>query len=87
LVVYSCEATMPDIFHDFIIKAPAQKVYQAVSTPQGLDEWWTKSSFGEPRLGAEYELGFGPGHDWRAVVTRCVPGAEFELHMTHAHED
>jgi uncharacterized protein YndB with AHSA1/START domain len=78
---------MPDIFHDFIIKAPAQKVFQAISTPQGLDEWWTKSSFGEPRLGSEYELGFGPGHDCRAVVARCVPGAEFELQLTQAHED
>jgi uncharacterized protein YndB with AHSA1/START domain len=78
---------MPDIFHDFIVKAPAQKVFQAISTPQGLDAWWTKRSSGEPRLGAEYELGFGPGYDWRAVVSRCVPGAEFELEMTQAHED
>lgn len=87
MVIYCCEATMPDIFHDFIIKASAQKVFQAVSTPQGLDAWWTKRSSGEPQVGAEYLLGFGPGYDWRAVVSRCVPGAEFELEMTQAHAD
>ena len=78
---------MPDIFHDFVIKAPAQKVFQAVSTPQGLDAWWTKRSSGEPKRGAEYELWFGPGFDWRAVVSRFVPAAEFELEMTKADED
>lgn len=77
---------MPDIFHDFAIKAPAQKVFQAISTPQGLGAWWTKRSSGEPKRGAEYELWFGPGFDWRAVVSRFVPAAEFELEMTKADE-
>ena len=30
---------------------------------------------------------FGPGYDWRAKVTRYVPGSEFELQMTEAHVD
>ncbi len=37
--------------------------------------------------GAEYGLWFGPEHDWRAVVSRCVPDSEFELEMTRAQED
>ena len=75
---------MPDILHDFLIKAPVGRVFRAVSTPAELDQWWTVRSTGDPRLGAEYELWFGPQYDWRARVTRCTPDSEFELQVTRA---
>ena len=78
---------MSDILHDFPIKADAARVFQGVSTPEGLDAWWTKKSRGEPRVGALYELGFGPGYDWRAKVTRSVPDAEFEIETIEADSD
>ncbi|MEK6300855.1 MAG: SRPBCC domain-containing protein [Acidobacteriota bacterium] len=78
---------MADISHDFPINASPNKVFQAISTPAGLDTWWTKRSHGEPTEGSEYELWFGPEYDWRAVVSRCVPDTEFELELTSAHDD
>lgn len=78
---------MPDIFHHFPIKAPRQKVFQAISTPAGLDTWWTKRSSGEPAEGAEYELWFSPDYDWRAVVACYIPDSEFEMDITSAQED
>ncbi|HSC29614.1 MAG TPA: SRPBCC domain-containing protein [Vicinamibacterales bacterium] len=78
---------MPDILHDFPIKAPVDRVFRAVSTPEGLATWWTKRSAGQPDEGAEYELWFGPDYDWRAKVTRCVADSEFELEMTRAGTD
>ena len=78
---------MADIFHDFPIKAPVDRVFRAVSTPAELDHWWTARSVGEPRLGAEYELWFGPEYDWRATVTRCKPDVEFELELTRADKE
>lgn len=78
---------MADIFHHFPIKASARQVFQAVSTPAGLDTWWTKRSSGRAEKGVDYKLWFGPGYDWRAVVSRCVPDREFELEMTSAQED
>jgi uncharacterized protein YndB with AHSA1/START domain len=78
---------MPDILHEFPIKVPMAKVFAAVSTPDGLDEWWTKRSTGVPVLGAEYELWFGPEYDWRAKVVRCEPFERFELQMTIADAD
>ena len=78
---------MADIFHHFPIKATQQKVFEALSTPKGLDVWWAKRSSGEPEEGAEYKLSFGPGYDWQAVVSRCVPDTEFELELTSAQED
>ena len=78
---------MADIQHDFLIKAPLERVYQAISTPQGLDAWWTQRSAGDPKEGADFHLWFGPAHDWRATVTRCVPPHEFELRITAADAD
>jgi uncharacterized protein YndB with AHSA1/START domain len=78
---------MADIFHDFPIKALPARVFPAVSTPGGLDTWWTKRSAGTAQLGAEYELWFGPGYDWRGKVTRYLPDTEFELEMVHADSD
>jgi len=78
---------MADILHDLPIKAPIARVFDAFSTSAGIDTWWTKTSTGEPKHGAEYTLGFGPGYDWRARVSRLQPGAAFELEMIAADDD
>lgn len=78
---------MADIFHDFPIKAPLDRVFAAVSTPEGLDCWWTARSEGKPIQGEEYQLWFGPEYHWRAKVTRCMPNSEFELEMVRADKD
>src|SRR6476660_10131591 len=78
---------MPDIFSDFPIRASQDRVYQAVSTTAGLDSWWTKKAAGTPGVGAPFALGFGPGYDWQATVTKCTPAAEFELEIVRADPD
>jgi uncharacterized protein YndB with AHSA1/START domain len=78
---------VPDIFSDFFIKAPPEDVYRAVSTPAGLDAWWTKRSSGKAKTGSEFELWFGPEYDWRGVVAACTPGSHFELEIVRADPD
>ena len=82
---------MADIHQDFPIKASPQRVFEAISTPRGLDAWWTKRSKGKAAEGAEFELWFGPEYDWRAVVSKCAfppaSPAEFELRMTASDPD
>jgi uncharacterized protein YndB with AHSA1/START domain len=78
---------MPDILQDFPIAAPPLRVYEAVSTPALLDEWWTLRSTGRAKTGASYELDFGPGYVWTAEVTRAEPGAAFALRLTRADDD
>lgn len=78
---------MPDIYSDFPITAPAADVFRVVSTAAGLDQWWTKRSAGTPRVGAEYELWFGPEYDWRARVTACAAPQHFEIEITRAGAD
>lgn len=78
---------MADIINDVFIKASPDEVFTGVSTPSGLDAWWTKTCTGTPIEGGEYQLGFGPGYDWHARVTRCRPGSEFELEVFDSHSD
>jgi len=78
---------MADILHDFPIRAPAERVYAAFTTPAGLDEWWTARSAGHPEVGTEYQLFFEPHYDWRAVVTMADPGRAFELRLARSDAD
>ena len=73
-----------DILQDFPIKAPPDRVFRAVSDPASIDQWWTVRSSGQPAVGVTYDLDFGPEYQWRAVVTKSVPGAAFELRLTEA---
>ena len=78
---------MPDILQDFPIKADAGLVFDAVSTPAGLNSWWTETCSGHPKVGTSYDLGFGPGYQWSAAVTECAPSSLFELTLTRADAD
>ncbi len=78
---------MPDVLHQFSVKATLADVFRAVSTPEGINVWWTKLCKGEPAEGSEYELFFGPGYDWRAVVSKCIRNQAFELTITSADRD
>ena len=78
---------MADILQDFIIRVSPARVYEAVSSVEGLNEWWTRAAAGTPAPVAPYELDFGPGCVWRAVVTKAEPARAFELRIVEADAD
>ena len=78
---------MPDILHDFPIAAAPSVVFENVTTPRGLDSWWTERSSGTPVEALDYHLYFGPEYDWRARVAHCEQDRAFELEMTRADAD
>lgn len=78
---------MPDILHDFPVLTTREKAFEAVSTPAGLEKWWTRTAAGEPRVGAEWELFFDTGFDWRARVLALEPDRLIEWEITRADAD
>ena len=62
---------MADIFHNFPINSSARKVFEAISTAQGLDSWWTNNSAVTTGQDGEYRLEFGSEYTWLAKVSRC----------------
>jgi uncharacterized protein YndB with AHSA1/START domain len=78
---------MTDIFHYFPINASIEKVYETISTPNGLDRWWTKTSKGNLAIGETFHFHFEPDYNWTEVVSKCIPDKEFELTIQTSDED
>lgn len=57
---------MPDLLHEIFVNAPAEKVYAALTTQNGLHGWWTADAIIEGRVGGSAQFGF----DKRATVFR-----------------
>jgi len=49
---------MADIIHRIGIKSPATKVYQALSTIDGLAHWWTEEVEGDEKVGGRIQFTF-----------------------------
>ncbi|MFQ5652657.1 MAG: SRPBCC domain-containing protein [bacterium] len=49
---------MAEIRHLLRIKATPEKVYEAISTQEGLSRWWTTHTRAEPREGSLATFGF-----------------------------
>lgn len=49
---------MVDINHRVGIKAPISKVYEALSTVEGIANWWTKSTVGDSKPGSDIVVRF-----------------------------
>lgn len=79
---------MPDILHRLPIEAVAARVFEAVSTPSGLNEWWTLECEGVPSRGETFRFGFGRGYeDWRGEVGYLERDRAIEWTMTRADDD
>ncbi|HKP94232.1 MAG TPA: SRPBCC domain-containing protein [Fibrobacteria bacterium] len=49
---------MVDIIHRIGIKSPATRVYKALTTLEGLAQWWTEETAGEERIGGKIKFTF-----------------------------
>ena len=49
---------MAEIKEKFSVAAPVEKVWEAVTTTDGLKSWWSDDSFAEAKLGGKAEFGF-----------------------------
>ena len=78
---------MPDIRLEFPVAAPASEVFRAISTPTGLNAWWTLEAEGTAERDGRYRLGFGPGYDWTGVVTKYEAGRILEWRIQDAMPD
>ena len=50
---------MPEIRHNVIIKTTPEKVYEAITTQEGLANWWAKQTIAKPEVGFVNIFTFG----------------------------
>ena len=78
---------MPDIYHQFFVKASAQKVFDAFCVPVHLNNWWPLRSSGKPELWETYNFFFGEEYDWYGQVKEVQPGKSLTWHMQDVMDD
>ena len=49
---------MPDILHRVGIAAKPERVFEALTTLEGLRGWWVSQTAGDPRPGGTIDFGF-----------------------------
>lgn len=64
---------MATIKHLFHITASWEKVYQALTTIDGLANWWTAQTSGETKIGGIIDFGFGNQMVTKMKVTDLKP--------------
>ncbi len=78
---------MHTISFDIKIQADKEKIFQAVSLPEHLVNWWPLHCTGEPYLGAEYNFNFTDQYDWYAIVDEFNPAEKIGFKMTKSDPD
>lgn len=74
------------IYHRLLIEAPAEKVYEAITTQEGLAGWWTPETIAKPEVGSISRFAFGTNYfkeirveelkSYSKVKWRCLKGFE-----------
>ena len=78
---------MFSIQHDVEILADQQKVFDAISKPDHLVNWWPLRCQGQAKIGSTYNFYFTPEYDWYGRAVNCVAGRSFHIRMTKSDAD
>lgn len=66
------QGTLPEIKKTVLINAPIEKVWEAISTSEGISSWWMPNSF-EPVVGQKFIVHAGDFGDAPCTVTEIEP--------------
>lgn len=101
-IAYGKDDVVPDIMHLIRIHAPAERVYGAITTAEGIRQWWTRDAAIEAHVGGVGEFGFNGRRfvaqvvieelepttrvRWR-VSNSAWPGNDIEVNLTADNRD
>ena len=87
---------MLNIRHTLLISAPAERIYDAITTREGLSAWWTPDTNARPERDSTARFAFGPSYfkemkivelkPFRQVTWICISGAEEWIGTTISFE-
>src|SRR5688500_16963055 len=64
---------MPNIRHELLIGAPAEKIYGAITSKEGLSGWWTPGVNAKPELDSVARFPFGQDYFKEMKITELKP--------------
>lgn len=72
------------ITHDLVIDVPIAKIFEAITEPEHLINWWPLRC---KKTGDEYNFYFTPDYDWYGKAVKLVKNESFYIKMTESDED
>ncbi|HJT73135.1 MAG TPA: SRPBCC domain-containing protein [Chitinophaga sp.] len=78
---------MPDIRHKLLIEVPVEKVYDAITTQEGLAGWWTPDTKAEAKQGSIARFQFGSTDFLEMEVDELVPNKWVKWRCTGGAEE
>lgn len=75
------------IYHDLFIKSSANKVYEAITMPEHLINWWPLQCSGTPKEGNTYNFNFTDAYDWYGEVVKAKKDKSFHIKMTKSDDN
>lgn len=64
---------MPNIRHELLIGAPAEKIYKAITSQEGLSAWWTPGAKAKPERGSIARFAFGAEYFKEMKIAELEP--------------
>lgn len=64
---------LKSICHRLLIEAPAETIYTALTTQEGLAGWWTPETVAKPEVGSILRFSFGPDYFKEMQVVALKP--------------
>jgi uncharacterized protein YndB with AHSA1/START domain len=79
---------MADIRHRVGIAAPQPRVYEALTTTEGLSRWWTRDLDGDPKQGGSLRFFFGAAEPGAVMdVVETTPPSHVGLHCAEGPDE
>ncbi len=78
---------MKSIYHRLLIEAPAEKVYEALTTQEGLSGWWTPDTKAKPEVNSISRFAFGPDYFKEMKITELTPFSSVKWLCLKGYED
>ncbi|HET6994515.1 MAG TPA: SRPBCC domain-containing protein [Chitinophagaceae bacterium] len=75
---------MPDIRHLVFFKTTPEKIYQAITTQQGIASWWSRDNNAKPEKGSIYRISFGGDYYKEIKVLELGAGKKVVWEILHA---
>lgn len=69
---------MPNIRHNLTIEVPIERVYEAITSENGLKGWWTTNTMAKPELGYINHFRFGEEYFNKMKILNLIDSSLIE---------
>ena len=81
------DSATKSIYHRFLIKAPVETVFEALTKQEGLAGWWTPQTTAKPELGSIARFQFEPDYFKEMKIVELQPYSKVKWECVKGYED